>query len=102
MAWSRVRLGATTGVVLLQFVEGNGGVGESIGVDGSAGRMSAFDRIGDVPDVDVHARRDPVLAVEPERDELALVHVAADHDVVVAAGARPMYSIPRSYWSVKK
>src|SRR5215475_14298701 len=70
----------------LDLVEGDGGVGEALGVDLAAGADQVLDRVGDVPDVDVHAGEDAAVA-QPERDELAGRDVAAVDDLVVAAGA---------------
>jgi len=59
------------------LVERYGGVGEAGRVGGLAGPDQGPDRVADVPDVDVHPG-DDAAARQPERDELALGHVAAD------------------------
>src|SRR5262249_5626863 len=60
-------------------------VRERLRVDLRAGADQRLDRVDHVPDVDVHAGQHPVL-LEPEGDELAGGRVAAEHDLVVAAG----------------
>ena len=42
-----------------------------------------LDVVEHVPDVDVHPGQHPVVPVEPERDELTPVHVAAEYDARV-------------------
>ena len=68
-----------------EFLERHVGVGEAPVVDGDALADEALDRVGDVPDVDVHAGHD-AIAGEPEGDELAARGIAAEDDAVPVAG----------------
>ena len=77
-------------------------IGQLVGIDRSLGPDQGFDVVEHVPDVDVHPGQHSAVAVEPERDELTAGDVAAEHHPVVARAACPTYSMPRSYWSVKK
>src|SRR4051794_17989625 len=52
-------------------------------VDRPARPDHGLDRIDDVPDVDVHSGHYAAV-LEPERDELATLRVAAEHDLVPA------------------
>ncbi|GAA3235386.1 hypothetical protein GCM10020256_53210 [Streptomyces thermocoprophilus] len=63
-------------------------VGEGFGVHAGAAADEVLDAVRDVPHVHVHPGEDAVL-LHPERDELPLVGVAADHHLVVGAGRRP-------------
>ena len=51
--------------------------------------------LDDVPDVDVHRRRDDTVTV-PEGDELSVGGAPPDDDSIAGIGV-PTYSIPRSY-----
>ena len=60
-------------------------VGEPFRVELLAGQDELLDRVGDVPDVDIHPGQDPP-STEPERDELSCCGVTAEDNLVEAVG----------------
>ena len=83
-----------------EVLERDVGIGEAPVIDRDALADEPLDRVGDVPDVDVHAGHDAIVG-EPEGDELAARGIAAEDDAVPGR-AKPAYSMPTSYWSEKK
>src|SRR4051812_37738532 len=74
---TRRRLRAVGDDLLHDLLEWLVGCGETSGVDRDARPDQRLDRVRHVPHVDVHAGQHASL-VQPERDELAGRHVAAD------------------------
>src|SRR5215469_2213787 len=66
------------------FLERHGRVGELADVGWLPGADQILHGVVDIPDIDVHPGED-APTTEPERDELALLSVAAEDHLVVAA-----------------
>src|SRR5262249_56669390 len=83
--WGRAGVGGSSPGLYSERLEGDVRVGEAGRIDGQSGPYQGCDLVVDVPDVDVHAGQHPP-APDPERQELAPRHVAAEDPLVVAAG----------------
>src|SRR5262249_32601096 len=83
--WGRAGVRGSSPGVYSERLEGDVRVGEAGRIDGQSGPYQGCDLVVDVPDVDVHAGQHPP-APDPERQELAPRHVAAEDHLVVAAG----------------